>query len=158
MTLRFSNARTPSEHGGSDRGFHRGLAARTGESPPAPDVAQRLLYVILRSAALRGPGTASPMFIAFNGSVGRVASLMLALVLGEGCSSRDSGSAAVSQAPSDATGVLSADLTFQGGEHVSTVSWTLANSLHSYSGTVNVSNASTIGFVIGNVAAGDNYT
>jgi hypothetical protein len=49
-------------------------------------------------------------------------------------------------------------LTLPGGEHVSTVSWTLANSVHSYSGTVNVSNASSASFVIGNVAAGDNYT
>jgi hypothetical protein len=98
------------------------------------------------------------MRLASSGSVGRVSSLVLALVLGAGCSSRDAGSAAGSEAPSDATGVLSAQLILPGGEHISSVSWTLANAFHTYSGTVDVSNSSTASFVIGNVAAGDNYT
>jgi hypothetical protein len=92
------------------------------------------------------------------GLVGSFAALVLGAVVAPavGCSS--GGPAGATAAPADDTGTVSGQLTLPGGEHISTVTYTLANAFDTYSGVVNVANATSIGFVIGNVAAGGNYT
>jgi hypothetical protein len=54
-------------------------------------------------------------------------------------------------------GFVRAQLTLSGGEHISSVSYILTNGTNSYNGTEGVSVATTVSFVIPNVAAGSGY-
>jgi hypothetical protein len=58
----------------------------------------------------------------------------------------------------DGTGTVGLQYTLPGGEHVSTVGYTLTNATNTYTGSVNVAGSSTISFIVGGVAAGDGYT
>jgi len=56
------------------------------------------------------------------------------------------------------TGSVGFEYTIPGGEHISTISYTLTNGTNTYSGTQNVGSSSTISFVLGGIAAGTGYT
>jgi hypothetical protein len=53
---------------------------------------------------------------------------------------------------------VGADLTLPGGEHLSSIAYTLTNGTSTYTGTYAVGDASTISFAIGGVAAGSGYS
>jgi len=57
----------------------------------------------------------------------------------------------------EGTGIVGMALTLPGGLSIATVSYTI-NGPHTYTGVVNVASASTISFVVPNVAAGAGYT
>jgi hypothetical protein len=83
-----------------------------------------------------------------------------AIVLVPACgqrSSSDGAGAGPDASVQNATGTVGADLTLPGGEHLSTVSYTLTNGANTYTGTVDVSGLSTATFVVGNVTSGDGY-
>jgi hypothetical protein len=58
----------------------------------------------------------------------------------------------------DGTGSVGFQYTIPGGEHISTINYTLTNGAHTYTGTVNVGASSVISFVIGGITAGTGYT
>jgi hypothetical protein len=58
----------------------------------------------------------------------------------------------------DGTGSVGFQYTIPGGEHISTINYTLTNGTNTYTGTVNVGASSVISFVIGGVAAGSGYS
>jgi hypothetical protein len=64
----------------------------------------------------------------------------------------------VSVPSEDGTGTVGLQYTLPGGEHVSTVAYTLTNGTNAYTGAVNVAGSSMISFVVGGVAAGDGYS
>jgi hypothetical protein len=57
----------------------------------------------------------------------------------------------------DGTGLVGLKYTLPSGEHISAVSYVLTNGTNSYAGTINVSMANTISFVIAGVASGSGY-
>jgi hypothetical protein len=61
--------------------------------------------------------------------------------------------------PEDGTGTVGLQYTLPGGEHISTISYSLTDGTpaHTYTGTVNVAGSSSISFVVGGVAAGSGY-
>jgi hypothetical protein len=81
------------------------------------------------------------------------------IVLAVGCSDDPHGTnlAASDSGSQERTGSVGAAVTLPGGEHLSTVSYTLTNGTTSYVGTVNVASESTVAFVIGGVASGSGY-
>jgi hypothetical protein len=58
----------------------------------------------------------------------------------------------------DGTGSVGVQLTIPGGDHISSVSYKLTDGIHTVSGTVDVSDASVISFVVAGVPAGPGYT
>ncbi|HEY2511516.1 MAG TPA: hypothetical protein VGI39_11695 [Polyangiaceae bacterium] len=75
-----------------------------------------------------------------------------------GCSNGSGATSSPGQGSgNEATGSLGLQLTLPGGLQVNTVSYTI-NGPHTYTGTVDVSAANTISFVVPNVAAGSGYT
>ncbi len=58
----------------------------------------------------------------------------------------------------DGTGSVGLQYTLPGGEHLSTVTYTLSNGVNSYNGTINVAGSSSISFVVGGVASGGGYS
>ncbi len=75
-----------------------------------------------------------------------------------GTASNTPASQAGSPGSPDNIGAVGMQLTLPGGEHISTVAYTLKNANNTYTGTYNVNNASTISFVIGSVAADTGYS
>jgi hypothetical protein len=82
-----------------------------------------------------------------------------AVLLSAGCSTGPRGSSpALGDAGSlERTGSVGAQVTLAGGEHLGSVRYTLTGGTNPYSGTVDVSSASTVSFVIGGVASGSGY-
>lgn len=77
------------------------------------------------------------------------------------CSSGPHGSTggtAPSQSQGDGTGQVGMNLTLPGGEHITTVTYSLTNGAHTLNGSYNITNTATLSFVIGSVPAGANYT
>jgi hypothetical protein len=96
------------------------------------------------------------------GSVVRRAAVaaVAAIVLASACVERPSTDSAAGDADAsvqDATGTVGAELTLPGGEHLSTVSYTLTNGTYTYTGTIDVSGSSTASFVVGGVPSGSGY-
>jgi hypothetical protein len=61
-------------------------------------------------------------------------------------------------APGEGSGNVGFQFTIPGGEHITTLSYTLTNGTHTYSGSVPVGSSSVVSFVISAVAAGTGYT
>jgi hypothetical protein len=89
-----------------------------------------------------------------------VAAIAAAIVLASACVERpspNSGAGDADASVQDTTGTVGAELSLPGGEHLSTVSYTLTNGANTYTGTVDVSGSSTAGFVVAGVASGSGY-
>src|SRR5579871_2395525 len=85
-----------------------------------------------------------------------VLGVAVATVSAVGCST-GSGSSG-SQLPGDeSAGTVGLAMSLPGGLQINTVTYTI-NGPHTYTGTVNVQNATTISFVVPNVAPGSGYT
>jgi hypothetical protein len=94
--------------------------------------------------------------------IGNAIILGLAVAVGStawvGCSNGVSGSGGAGQNPGEEnTGTVGMQLTLPGGEHITTVTYTISGP-HSYTGSVNVSGSSSISFALPGIAAGSGYT
>jgi hypothetical protein len=75
-----------------------------------------------------------------------------------GSTSNGNGGQVGTPGSSDNVGAVGLALTLPGGEHLSSISYTLKNANNTYTGTYNVSTAGVISFVIGSVAADTGYS
>jgi hypothetical protein len=89
-----------------------------------------------------------------------VAGIAAAIVLAAACVERPMAPASDDGADASvqgATGMVGAELSLPGGENLSTVSYTLTNGTNTYSGVVDLSGASSVTFVLSNIASGAGY-
>jgi len=73
-----------------------------------------------------------------------------------GTQSNTAGGGSIAPA-SESIGAVGMDLTLPGGQTLGTVYYNLSNGTNTYTGNYNITNANTISFVIGSVAAGSGY-
>ncbi len=96
--------------------------------------------------------------VAFGITAAAVAACSSRSALEDGWAPSGASSAAGRDAAPGAIGAVGVELTLSGGEHISTIAYSLSNAHNTYAGTYAIADADTTSFVIGSVAADMGYS